>query len=82
MRRGSAPLRWSACVAAIVVALLSMATQAAAQSFLWRATGPRGGTVYLARSIHLLSSEYYPLAPAFLDALDRSDLLVAELDLA
>ena len=81
MRRRRFSFRWSTSVAAIVVALLSIAPDAASQSFLWRATGPRGGTVYLAGSIHLLSSEYYPLAPAFLDALDRSDLLVAELDL-
>jgi uncharacterized protein YbaP (TraB family) len=81
VRSRTIALRWSASVAAVIVALLSIATQAASQSFLWRATGPRGGTVYLAGSIHLLSREYYPLAPAFIESLDRSDLLVAELDL-
>lgn len=68
-------------VAALVaVALLHL--QAASPSFLWKATGPRGGTVYLAGSVHLLSSEYYPLAPAFEDAFAQADLLVEELDVA
>lgn len=80
MRRVRISVRRCAVVATIVAAL-SFATQAAAPSFLWKATGPRGGTVYLAGSIHLLSKEYYPLAPAFGDALDQSDLFVAELDL-
>ena len=54
---------------------------AATPSFIWKVTGPRGGTMYLAGSIHLLSSEYYPLAPAFDEAFGQSDLLVEELDL-
>lgn len=56
--------------------------QAAAPSFLWKATAPRGGTVYIAGSIHLLSSQYYPLSAAFEDAFAASDLLVEELDMA
>lgn len=71
-------------IAAVVAALVALALvqlQAAAPSFLWKATGPRGGTVYLAGSIHLLSSQYYPLAPAFDEAFNASDLLVEELDL-
>jgi uncharacterized protein YbaP (TraB family) len=54
---------------------------AAPTSFLWKATGPRGGTAYLAGSLHLLSGEYYPLAPAFDTAFAESDLLVEELDM-
>ena len=38
--------------------------------------------MYLAGSIHLLSNEYYPLAPAFDEAFQNSDLLVEELDMA
>jgi uncharacterized protein len=66
----------------IVVALLCVRLGAAEPNFLWKATGPRGGAIYLAGSIHLLSDEYYPLAPAFDDAFGQSDLLVEELDMA
>ncbi|MBS1819717.1 MAG: TraB/GumN family protein [Acidobacteria bacterium] len=70
----------------MLVALLSAATialQAAAPTaFLWKATGAKGGTVFLAGSVHLLSDEYYPLARAFDEAFAQSDLLVEEVDLA
>jgi uncharacterized protein YbaP (TraB family) len=69
----------------LLVALLATAVlhlQAAAPSFLWQAIGPRGGTIYLAGSLHLLTNEYYPLAPAFDQAFAKSDLLVEELDMA
>lgn len=81
MRSRRVAVRWSSFLVVVVVALLASASNAASPSFLWKATGPRGGTVYLAGSIHLLSNEYYPLAPAFDEALDRSDLLVEEVDL-
>jgi uncharacterized protein len=64
-----------------LVTLGALQLAAATPSFLWKATGPRGGTVFLAGSIHLLSSEYYPLAPAFDEAFAQSDLLVEEVDL-
>jgi uncharacterized protein YbaP (TraB family) len=69
--------------AAVIVAILLAALQlhAAPASFLWKVTGPRGGTIYLAGSIHLMTSEYYPLAPAFDDAFAQCDLLVEELDM-
>ena len=69
----------------MVATLLALATlhlSAATPSFLWKVAGPRGGTIFLAGSLHLLTSEYYPLAPAFDDAFAQSDLLVEELDLA
>lgn len=69
-------------VIATLVAIVALTLQAASPSFLWKVTGPRGGTVFLAGSLHLLTSEYYPLAPAFDDAFAQSDLLVEELDLA
>ncbi len=56
--------------------------RAATPSFIWKATGPSGGTTYLAGSIHLLTSEYYPLTPAFEDAFASADLLVEEVDMA
>lgn len=78
---GAAVRRTGASIAiAIVLAILQL--QAAPASFLWKATSPRGGTVYLAGSIHLMAREYYPLAPAFDDAFAKCDLLVEELDMA
>ena len=65
-----------------LVTLAALQAQAASPSFVWKATGPRGGTVFLAGSIHLLTSEYYPLAPAFDEAFAQSNLLVEEVDLA
>jgi len=71
---------WTAFL--IVAVLLPAFLVAAPGSFVWKVAGPRGGTVYLAGSIHLLSNEYYPLAPAFDQAFQQSDLLVEELDMA
>jgi uncharacterized protein YbaP (TraB family) len=65
-----------------IVAILTLPLQGATPSFLWKVAGPRGGTVYVAGSIHLLSNEYYPLAPAFDEAFEKSDLLVEEVDMA
>jgi uncharacterized protein YbaP (TraB family) len=68
-------------VALALLSALAAQTHAATKSFVWKATGPRGGTVYLAGSVHLLSAAYYPLAPAFDTAFRSADLLVEEIDL-
>jgi uncharacterized protein YbaP (TraB family) len=65
---------------AVTIALLAPA-HAAARSFLWKVTG-KGGVVYLAGSVHMLTPEHYPLNPVFDAAYKDSDLLVEELDLA
>jgi len=49
-------------------------------SFLWKATS-RQGTIYLVGSVHLLTKDYYPLAPALEAAYKDSALLVEEVDL-
>src|SRR6266850_3403185 len=67
-------------VVAIALALLTPA-RAAARSFLWKVTG-KGGVVYVAGSVHMLTPEHYPLNPAFDAAYKDSDLLVEELDMA
>lgn len=80
---GNPRTRLSLVGATLVVCLAVLAHLAAASpSFIWKVTGPKGGTVYLAGSVHLLSSEYYPLAPAFDEAFSASDLLVEEVDMA
>src|SRR5215208_6733402 len=81
-RRALAVSRRIGLGAATLLAVAALQLHAAAPSFLWKAVGPRGGTVYLAGSLHLLTSEYYPLAPAFDEAFAASDLLIEELDIA
>lgn len=66
----------------LVVFALALALAAASPSFLWKVTAPSGRSLYLAGSLHLLSSEYYPLAPAFEERFAEADLLVEELDMA
>ena len=77
MRRGAA--RLSLAVAALcTAAVLHLA--AAPANFLWKATGPRGGTVFIAGSLHLLTDEYYPLAPAFDEAFAQGPAIEAAQD--
>jgi uncharacterized protein YbaP (TraB family) len=65
----------------VLTVALPCTLSAASPNFLWKVTGPRGGTVYLAGSLHLLTKEYYPLASAFDEAFAASDLLIEEIDL-
>jgi uncharacterized protein len=66
---------------AAAIALLLVAATAQAKSFGWKVTG-KGGTVYLIGSVHLLSSDFYPLAPQLEAAYKEADLLVEEVDMA
>lgn len=56
--------------------------EAATPNFLWKVTSAAGQRVFLVGSVHLLSPDFYPLAPAFDEAFSASDLLVEELDMA
>jgi uncharacterized protein len=73
---------WGTTLVLLVAGALSLLAplQGAGHSFLWKATG-RGGVVYLAGSVHMLSQDYYPLAPALEESFKDSDLLVEEVDL-
>jgi uncharacterized protein YbaP (TraB family) len=67
---------------AIALAIFAAGQPAAAtRNFLWKATS-RTGFIYLVGSLHLLTSDYYPLSPALDQAFNDSDLLVEELDLS
>lgn len=72
--------RISAACAGLLLALACLQAQAPARSFLWKASNAQG-VIYLAGSVHLLTPDYYPLAPAFDRAFDAADLLVEELDM-
>src|SRR5690348_2711097 len=71
---------------ALALALASAAVlwcvpaHAQSHSFVWRATKGQG-VVYLVGSIHVLTRDYHPLAPALDTAYRDSALLVEEVDM-
>jgi len=70
-------------VAAVVASLafLSAHPQAQTRALVWKAS--RGaGVIYLVGSVHMLTNDFYPLAPPLEAAFKDSDLLVEEADLA
>jgi uncharacterized protein len=67
-------------VATALLSLLAPVHAAPAHNFMWKATG-KGGVVYLVGSVHMLTQQYYPLAPAIENAFKDTDLLVEEVDL-
>ena len=69
--------------AAVVASLafLSAHPQAQTRALVWKAS--RGaGVIYLVGSVHMLTNDFYPLAPPLEAAFKDSDLLVEEADLA
>jgi uncharacterized protein len=70
----------AAVVATIALGALATHPLAQTRAFAWKAT--RGqGAVYLVGSVHMLTSDFYPLAPSLDAAFKDSDLLVEEADL-
>jgi uncharacterized protein YbaP (TraB family) len=70
-------------VAAVVasLAIISAHPQAQTRALAWKVS--RGaGVVYLIGSVHMLTNDFYPLAPPLEAAFKDSDLLVEEADLA
>src|SRR5215510_1408404 len=65
----------------VAYAALGQQPAAATRSFLWKATKGQG-VVYLVGSVHMLTADFYPLAPALDAAFKDSDLLVEEADLS
>jgi len=72
----------SKVLAAIVAALglLSAQPHAQTRALAWKAT-KGGSAVYLVGSVHMLTSDFYPLAPSLESAFKDSDLLIEEADL-
>jgi uncharacterized protein len=70
-----------AALTTALVGVLSVRPEAQTRAFAWKATKGQGA-VYLVGSVHMLTSDFYPL-PASLDAgFKDSDLLVEEANLA
>jgi uncharacterized protein len=55
--------------------------QTGKKHFLWKVEGPKGGVVYLLGSMHVLTPEFYPLAPEIEKAFAASTTLVEEVDI-
>ena len=72
-----------AAVLSLIVVYSAVAPRplAATRSFLWKASKGQG-VVYLVGSVHMLTADFYPLAPALDAAFKDSDLLVEEADLS
>jgi uncharacterized protein len=70
-------------VLSFVIAYAAVAPRplAATRSFLWKASKGQG-VVYLVGSVHMLTADFYPLAPSLEAAFKDSDLLVEEADLS
>ena len=65
----------------ICAAWFLVPTQAASgKTFMWKATKGQGA-IYLVGSVHALSQDFYPLAPALEDGFKDSDTLVEEVDI-
>jgi hypothetical protein len=72
----------SALAVAVAMAVVAVAAGAAQpRTFMWKATRQQGA-VYLVGSVHMLTKDFYPLAPAIEAGFKDSDLLVEEVDLA
>lgn len=55
--------------------------QTGKKHFLWKVEGPKGGVVYLLGSMHVLTPDFYPLAPEIEQAFAASSTLVEEVDI-
>jgi uncharacterized protein YbaP (TraB family) len=64
----------------VLFAALVLAGSVQAESCLWKAESDHG-TLYLQGSVHLLTAEDYPLAPAIEDAYADSEVLIFETDM-
>ncbi len=68
-------------VTATAVLALVGSPRAATRSFIWKAANSQNA-IYLVGSVHMLTTDYYPLAPALEGAFADADLLVEEADLS
>ncbi|MBB3114548.1 hypothetical protein FHS18_006669 [Paenibacillus phyllosphaerae] len=69
-------VRWDAGTRAVI-----LTEKEASRGFLWEVKHD-GNTVYLAGSMHIADSSFYPLAPAFEEAFAEADYLGVEVDVS
>jgi hypothetical protein len=74
--------RFTRRVVAAVLAVVALSAHPLAQTRAFAFKATRGqGAVYLVGSVHMLTSDFYPLAPSLDAAFKDSDMLVEEADL-
>src|SRR4029453_15840765 len=70
---------------AAIVLFVFVTTPAFAQKtgnqFMWKVEGPNGSTAYLLGSLHVLTTDFYPLSAAINKAFSESKTLVEEVDI-
>jgi len=52
-----------------------------AQTSVWKVTNPKGNSIFLGGTVHLLSPKDYPLPKEFLTAYEKSELIAIETDI-
>jgi hypothetical protein len=67
-------------MAAVAVTTAIAQPRTTTRSFMWKATRQQGA-IYLVGSVHMLTKDFYPLAPPLDAGFKDSDLLVEEVDL-
>jgi uncharacterized protein YbaP (TraB family) len=80
-RRTRSALALALAIVTATAAVIAAQPRAVERSFIWKATSQQGA-IYLVGSVHMLTKDFYPLAPALEAAFKDSNLLVEEVDLA
>jgi uncharacterized protein YbaP (TraB family) len=81
LRRSRSALVVAVAMAAVVVTSTAAQPRTGTRSFMWKATRQQGA-VYLVGSVHMLTKDFYPLAPHLDAGFKDSDLFGEEVDLA
>jgi uncharacterized protein len=79
-RRSRSTLAVAVAMAAVAVTTAVAQPRTTTRSFMWKATRQQGA-IYLVGSVHMLTKDFYPLAPPLDAGFKDSDLLVEEVDL-
>jgi len=72
---------WLTAVLVLCLVAPAARAQAPAKHFLWSVTDGKGAVAYLLGSLHILTPDFYPLAPEIVSAFSSSKVLVEEVDL-
>jgi len=80
LRRSRSTLVVAVAMAAVAVTTAIAQPRTTTRSFMWKATRQQGA-IYLVGSVHMLTKDFYPLAPPLDAGFKDSDLLVEEVDL-
>src|SRR5688500_8479817 len=74
--------RFTACVAlAAAIAVAAPEAQTAKKNFMWAVRTPGAPPTYLMGSLHVLTSDYYPLSSEIEKAFAQAKVLIEEVDL-